>query len=89
MTARERTPSLVKTVVQNCHHFQKSTQSTLWGEGQWPLYAFFNVDYDALHFHTGSLKINIFKVIFWEGGRGSQKSTLCMLFIMLIILDDS
>ena len=25
-----------------------------------------NVDYfDALHFHTGSLKINIFKVFFW------------------------
>ena len=32
-----------------------------------------NVDYDALHFHTGSLKINIFKILFWEGGRGSQK----------------
>ena len=31
-----------------------------------------NVDYDALHFHTGSLQINIFKVCFWEGG-GSQK----------------
>ena len=27
-----------------------------------------NVDYDALHFHRGSLKINIFKVLFWEGG---------------------
>ena len=28
-------------------------------------YAFLNVDYDA---HTGSLKINNFKVLFWEGG---------------------
>ena len=34
-----------------------------------------NVDYDALHFHTGLLKINIFKVLFWEGGRGSQKKS--------------
>ena len=41
---------------------------------------------DALHFHTGSL-INIFKVLFWEGGV-TKKSTLCTLFIMLTILDD-
>ena len=32
-----------------------------------------NVDYDALHFHAGSLKINIFKVLFLEGGRGHKK----------------
>ena len=32
-----------------------------------------NVDYDAFHFHTGSLKINTFKVLFWEGGRGHKK----------------
>ena len=36
------------------------------GGGEWMRYAFKNVDYDALHFHTGSLKINIFKVHFWE-----------------------
>ena len=31
---------------------------------------FLNVDYDALHFHMGWLKINILKVIsFWKGGR--------------------
>ena len=36
---------------------------------------FFNVDSDALHFHTGSLKINILKVFFWEGA-GHKKSTL-------------
>ena len=42
-------------VVRNCHHFHKST---LGGGGQWRLYAFQNVDYeyDALHFHTGSLE---------------------------------
>ena len=40
------------------------------------LCAFFNVDYDALHFNTELLKINIFKVLFWEGGRGSLKRIL-------------
>ena len=34
---------------------------------------FKNVDYDALHMHAGSLKINIFKVLFWKGGRGHKK----------------
>ena len=56
-------------VVQNCHHFHKSTQqsgtqSTLGGGGQWPACAFKNLDHDALHFHTGWLKVNIFKVLF-------------------------
>ena len=38
--------------------------------------------------HTGSLKINIFKVLFWNGGRGvTKKSTLCTLLIMLTIID--
>ena len=32
-----------------------------------------NVDYDALHFHMGSLMINIFKVFFWERDRGGHK----------------
>ena len=42
------------------------------------VYAFLNVGYDSLHFHTGSLIINIFKVFFWEGGEPphTQKSTL-------------
>ena len=31
------------------------------------------VDYDALHFHMKSLKINIFKVLFWHGA-GHKKS---------------
>ena len=35
--------------------------------------AFKNVDYDALPFPRGSLKINIFKVLFWEGGKGHKK----------------
>ena len=43
---------------------------------------FLNVYYDALHFHMGALKINIFKVLFW----GHKKSTLCTLLIMLTIL---
>ena len=62
----------------------------LGGGCQWPRYAFKNVDYDALHFHTGSLIINIFKEHFWEGGREgvTKKSTLCTLFIMLTIMDN-
>ena len=75
-------------VVQNCHHFQ--VHRVCWGE--WVncgLTLFLNVDYEALHFHMGSLKINIFKVLFWEGGRGhKKKSTLCTLLIMLTIMDD-
>ena len=49
---------------------------------------FFNVDCDALHFHTGWLKINIFKVLL--GGREgiTKKSTRCTHLIMLTILDD-
>ena len=42
---------------------------------------FSNVDYDALHMHTGSLKINIFIVV----SVLVTKSTLCTLLIMLTI----
>ena len=35
---------------------------------------------------TGSLKINIFKVLFWKGGRVHKKSTLFTLLLMLTIL---
>ena len=52
--------------------------------GQWSLYCLKNYDYDALHMHTRSLKINIFKVLFSDGGV-TKKSTLCTLLIMLII----
>ena len=57
------------------------------GGGQGLPYAFFSVDADALHFHTGSLKIDVFKVLFWEEGMEGvpKKSTLCMLWIMLTI----
>ena len=47
----------------------KRVHRVRWGEwvnGRCTLFK--NVDYDALHMHTGSLKINIFKVLFWEGG---------------------
>ena len=56
------------------------------GGGQWPPYTFLNVDYDALHFHTGSLKINIFQSMLLGGreGGGHEKEFL----IMLTILDD-
>ena len=43
----------------------------LGGGGQWPLYALKKKI--ALHFHTRSLEINIFKVHFREGGRGPLK----------------
>ena len=64
------------------------TYSREYTRGQWSLYAFLNVDYEALHMHTGSLKINIFKVLL--GGRKgvTTKSTLCTLLIMLTFLDD-
>ena len=39
-----------------------------------------------MDFNTGSLKINIFKVLFWEGGV-TKKSTLCTVLIMLTIMD--
>ena len=50
---------------------------------------FKNVDYVALPMHTGSLKINNFKVLFWEVESGSQKRVLCTLLIMLTIMDDA
>ena len=48
-----------------------------------------SVDYDALYFHTGSLKIvkNQHFQSSLLGGRGSQKRILCMLLIILTILD--
>ena len=83
----EKVGVVVLGVIQNCHHYHNSIQSTLGGGGKWPRTLFLNVDYDALHFHTGSLKINIFKVLFWEGGV-TKKSTLCTLLIMMTILGD-
>ena len=65
--------------IQNYHHFHKSPQSTLGGGGQWLPYAYLNVDYDAMYFHTRLLKINIFKVLFWEGG-GHTKRVLYVHF---------
>ena len=53
--------------VENCHPFQNSTQSMLWGRGSMTPYAFKNVDYDALHFHTFS------KYSFWREGGGHKK----------------
>ena len=54
--------------VQNCHHFHKSTQYA-GRRGSMAAVCFKTNDKscNALDFHTGSLKINIFKVRFWEG----------------------
>ena len=43
------------------------------GKGQWSPYAFRNGDYDALHFHTGSTKINLLKYSFWREREGVKK----------------
>ena len=37
---------------------------------------FKNVDYDSLHFHLESFKINIFKVLFWEGGVSKKECSV-------------
>ena len=54
-----------------------SQEYTEYVGGREPMVAvrFLNVDYGALHFHTRSLKINIFNVLFWEG-RGHKKGKL-------------
>ena len=68
-------------VVQNCHHFQKSTQSTLGGgRGSMATVRFLNVDYDALHFHTGSVKSTFSKYSFVREGGGHKTRVLCVRF---------
>ena len=63
--------------------FSKEYTEYAGGRGSMATVSFLKFDYDELHFHTGSLKINILEVLFWEGGRGSQKeSTMCTLLIM-------
>ena len=57
------------------------------GEGVNGHRTLFKMIYDALHFHTGSLKIKNFKVLSWKGGKGSQKKST--LLIMLTIMDES
>ena len=58
------------------------------GGGQWSPYAYKMFDYDALHFHTGSVKSTFSNNSFGREGGGHKKSALCMLFIMLTIMDD-
>ena len=45
-------------------------------------YAFKNVDYDALHFHTFSSTLLRGREVV------PKKSNLCMLLIMLTVMDD-
>ncbi len=58
------------------------------GGGQCSPYAYKMFDYDALHFHTGSVKSTFSKYSFCREGGGHKKSALCTLFIMLTIMDD-
>ena len=58
------------------------------GGGQWSQYAYKLFDYDALHFHTGSVKSTFSKYSFGREGGGHKKIALCTLFIMLTIMDD-
>ena len=60
----------------------------LGGGGQRSLYAYIMFDYDALHFHMGSVKSTFSKYSCGREGGGHKKSALCMLFIMLTIMDD-
>ena len=53
--------------------FSKEYTEYAGGGGQWPPYAFLNVDYDALHFHTGSVKSTFSKYSFVREGGGHKK----------------
>ena len=73
-----------------CHHFHKSTQSTLGGGGGGErrgggvnVQCTFlnNVDYDALHFHTGSLQKSTFsECSFGMEGVTKRVGLLCVRF---------
>ena len=56
----------------NYHNFQENTQSTQGvGRGSMVVVCVFKmlIVMSNIIMHTGSLKINIFKVLFWEGVR--------------------
>ena len=66
----------------------KIPHGVCWGGGQWSPYAYIMFDYDALHFHMGSVKSTFSKYSLGREGGGHKKSALCTLFIMLTIMDD-
>ena len=66
----------------------KIPHGVCWGGGQWSPYAYIMFDYDALHFHMGTVKSTFSKYSFGREGGGHKKSALCTLFIMLTIMDD-
>ena len=74
MTSVEKRSSTIVIIFTRVHRVR-------WGRGSRAAVSFFyiHVDYDAMPFQTGFTKINIFKVLFWEGGREgvTKKSTLC------------
>ena len=73
-------------VVLNCHHFHKRTLGVR--GSRTAVHFFKNVVWCIAILRRG-LKINIFKVIFWYGGRVRKKSTLCTLLIMLTFLNNT
>ena len=50
------------------------------GGGQWSPYAYIMFDYDALHFHMGSVKSTFSKYSFGREG-GVTKRVLCVCFL--------
>ena len=50
------------------------------GGGQWSPYAYKMFDYDALYFHTGSVKSTFSKYSFGREG-GVTKRVLCVRFL--------
>ena len=60
-------------VIQNCHHFHNRTPGV---SGHHTLLK--NVDYDALHFHAGSLKIKKIKSTLGREGGGKKKRVCCV-----------
>ena len=76
-------------VLQNCHRFHEHTQNVLGGGEQWPSCLKKKAFMMHCDLDKRSLKINIFKILFWEKGEGvTKKSTLRMLLMMLTILDE-
>ena len=58
----------------------KIPRSMLGGGGQWSPYAYIMFDYDALHFHMGSVKSTFSKYSFGREG-GVTKRVLCVCFL--------
>ena len=71
---------LVLGVVQNCHHFHNRTHSMRGGGRNGGRTLFKNVDCDAVHFHTESLKSNFSKYSFGWAERGHNRQSSVYAF---------